>query len=712
MSSSQEIKFALSRINRVLKGKRTAGYRDIRLGLDRIKRVIPENQEWKGIHVAGTNGKGSICTFLGAMFRMAGFGYGSFTSPAIPERHNGVLINGLYVNKRMYEMEMKHVEEKWHRIATGWTYQHLDDPKGLSPFEAETATAFRVFNKMHVPYGIVEVGMGGATDATNAMTDKSVTVISKIGLDHQEYLGNTIENIAKVKAGIMRKKVPCIVDHTNSPAVIHVLRQHAREVGTNIILTWKGEPLLMTLNNERWKLESYQVQNLLCAAMAFRQLFPQHPIDLNKLLSSHPFLPGRLETVRVDSPSVETPRDIVVDGAHNMLGIETLFKHVFHRLRKQDPNVPVTWVMGMSASKDKPILEIIDKLVEPHDNFAMVEFTQGPNDPQPAPAHYGTEHARGLVDKPDDQIYDGPPDISAALPWACAKANGGPVVVTGSLYLIRQLFELKDIHRTREPGTRRPGRSQLYRLSQLGRKNRLTSAERREFKEARRHFELSPRQSPIFRRVYEQKPKLRTVTMRLVWRKPTRRIQSKAAFHKHQRRGYLQTIKALKKDMHMANGTENGLISPADTLLARIEDLEKQAEMHREQYDEAMFKLRGYKAVPHMKYMTHREIFGYPKKPKAPTKSPFAAKKKRKTDKPEKKNKKPVMAWKDRSQSFSEELAAAEKQREWSLKEGAKVRAKQEMDAEKADQAEREKDEIFMSKMEAGRRDAGGPGDP
>lgn len=684
MSSSQEIKFALSRINRVLKGKRTAGYRDIRLGLDRIKRVVPQKQEWKGIHVAGTNGKGSICTFLAALFKLAGLGYGSFTSPAFPERHNGVIINGLYVNRRMYEMEMQHVEDRWQRVATGWTYQHLDDPKGLSPFEAETATAFRVFNKMHVPYGIVEVGMGGATDATNAMKRKAVTIISKIGLDHQEYLGNTIENIAKVKAGIMRKNVPCIVDHTNPPSVIHVLRQHAREIGTDIILTWKGEPLLMTLNNEKWELESYQVQNLLCAAMAFRHLFPRLPIDFNKLLSMDPFLPGRLETVRVDSPSIETPRDILVDGAHNMLGIEALGSYVDKRLRT--PDVPVTWVMGMSASKDKPVLEIIDKLVQPHDNFAMVEFSQGPNDPQPAPANYGTEHARSLLQSPDDQIYDGPPDISAALPWAVAKSEGGPVVVTGSLYLIRQLFELEGISRSREPGNRRPGRSQLYRYSKLAREGKLTREEKREFKEARRHFELSPHQSPIFSRVHSPKKRSRKI-LKLTWSKETRLLQSTAAFHKIQRRGYLQTIKTLKRDKTMKEKGE-GVDHPADTLLARIKELEEQAEKHREEYDDTMFSLRGYKAVPHMKYVTHRQVFGYPKKPKAPTKSPFAAAEK----KSENTQRKLVMAWKDRSQIFSEELAAAEKQRDLAIKEAA------------SKEAAKNNEDALVAKMATGRR--------
>lgn len=668
MSSSQEIKFALNRINRVLKGKRTEGYRDIRLGLDRIQRVVPKIQDWKGIHVAGTNGKGSICTFLAGMFKGAGLGYGSFTSPAFPERHNGVTINGLYVNPRMYEMEMQHVQEKWDRIATGWAKQHGDDPKGLSPFEAETATAFRIFNKMHVPYGIVEVGMGGATDATNVMKHKAVTVISKIGLDHQEYLGNTIENIAKVKAGIMKKGVPCIVDHTNIPSVIHVLREHARSIGTDIILTWKGEPLLMSLDNSKWQLESYQVQNLLCAAMAFRQLFPLQQINFDKLLATGPFLPGRLETVRVDPPAsgVEA-RDILVDGAHNMLGIETLAEHVNKRLRT--PEQPVTWVMGMSASKDKPLLALIEKLVQPHDNFAMVEFTQGPNDPQPAPANYGTDHARTFLQTPE-QVYDGEPDISSALPWACDKANGGPVVVTGSLYLIRQLLSLKGIRRTRELGTRRPGRSQLYRYTKLAREGKLTKAEQREFKEARRHFELSPKRSRVFsdqrERGYLRPRKIRVP-------KRTRSLQSEVAFHANQRRSYEQTIKALTKDLQELDRREKDPESegPVANLVARIDDLKIQVAQHKEKHSEAMTRLRRYEAIPHMKYKTHTQIFGYPKKPKAPTQSPFKVDEEAAKSKSKKKGK-PVMTWKDRRESFTEEVAAAEKERAMATREAAR----------------------------------------
>ncbi|KAF4335885.1 tetrahydrofolylpolyglutamate synthase [Fusarium beomiforme] len=701
MSSSQEIQFALARINRVLASKRTPGYRDIRLGLDRINRVIPDKQEWKGIHVAGTNGKGSICTFLAGMFKLAGIGYGSFMSPAFPERHNGVTINGLYVNPRMYEMEMKHVEEKYNRIATGWKYRHGEEPASLSPFEAETATAFRVFNKMHVPYGIVEVGMGGATDATNAMKQKSVTIISKIGLDHQEYLGNTLEHVAKVKAGIMRKNVPCIVDHTNKPSVVRVLRNHAREVGTDIILTWKGEPLLLTLDNSKWKLEPYQVQNLMCAAMAFRHLFPLQEINLDKLLETDPFLPGRLETVQVDAPlSGIEPREILVDGAHNVLGIKELARHVTKRLRKDKP---VTWIMGMSQSKHKPFFKMIDQLVSPRDNFAMVEFTQGPNDPEPLPANFGTEYAQKKLDP--ENVYTGEPDIASALPWACDKSDGGPVVVTGSLYLIRQLFGLKGIHRTRELGTRRPGRAQLYRYSEIARERNLTEEEAREFKQARRHHYLSPKRNKAFAEVRAGGP---IQPLRVTAKK--RGLQRRAAFHKKQAEGYRKSVAAIKRDLETPPKGTEGPEKSVENITSHVEELEAQAAKHKAEFDDAMLRLRGRRALPHMKYKSHRQVFGYPKKPKPPTKSPFLRpdkpKKKKKRRKQKKQNqdqkkqeqkpkekKKPSVLWNRTKESFSDRLAAAEKQR-----------------AREIQQAKRsQSSDPFEAKVAAYRRNDGGP---
>ncbi|KAM5352686.1 hypothetical protein ACJ41O_005408 [Fusarium nematophilum] len=687
MSSSQDLQFAINRIYRAMASKRKPGYRDIRLGLDRISRVVPDKQQWKGVHVGGTNGKGSICAFLAGLFKLAGLSYGSFTSPAFPERHNGVIINGLYANPRMYEMEVKHVEAKWERVASGWRFQHGEDPEGLSPFELETATAFRVFNKMHVPYGIVEVGMGGATDATNAMKQKAVTIISKIGLDHQEYLGNTIENIARVKAGIMRRNIPCIVDHTNPPSVIRVLRQHAREVGTDVILTWKAEPFLLTLSNEKWKLESYQVQNLLCAALAFRHMFPLKEINLDKLMATEPFLPGRMETVKVYPPaSGLEPRNILVDGAHNMLGIKGLVSHVNKQLRQ--PEKPVTWVMGMSSSKHKPFHRIIEKVVRPGDNLAFVEFTQGPNDPQPAPANYGADHAKTIVKTPE-QVYSGEPNIQSALPWACEKAGeDGPVVVTGSLYLLRELFALDGVRRARELGTRRPGRAQLYRYSKLAQRRGLTEEESREFKRARRHFLLSPIRNKVFAGVRRGgRPKPKPVSPK------TSELQRQAAYHKKQEERYRRTITAIQNDLKKPSSSTGESADkpsePIENLAARLEDVEKQATMHRAVYETAMGKIRGRPAMPHKKYMGHRRIFGRPKKARSPARSPFlpadGAARAVVAERP----RKPAVKWDD--PKVDEEVAKAEQA----------MARKKTTEQDKADKSQ----DPFGAKLASGRKD-------
>lgn len=608
MPSAKEVKRALARIRAALprEKKVASAHRNIRLGLERISRVVPEEQGWAGVHVGGTNGKGSICALLAGMFRLSGISHGTFVSPAIPERHNGVTVNGLYVNRRMYEMEMGHVEAAYRRIASGWRFASGEDPGDLTPFELETATAFRVLDKMHVKYGIVEVGMGGATDATNAMRQKAVTVISKIDLDHQEYLGNTIEDIAKVKAGIMRPGVPCIVDHTNPSSVLGVLTAHAQSVGTQISPSSKAIPLLAGLDQDRFKLEDYEQQNLLCATLAFRTLFPHLDIDLNKLLATKPYLPGRKEHVSVTELTGGTRQQpILVDGAHNMLGVEALAAHVNSKVRQDDQ--PVTWVMGLSASKSKPFSRMIETLLRPQDNLAFVEYAPGPNDPPAAPADLGRGIAREVL-KDNSQLYDGEPDIAAAVQWACEKAGEGPVIVTGSLYLIREFYKVKGVEQRRKTGTRRPGRAQLWHYTQLSQERALTPEEEREFKQARRHWYLSPLRNATFREVQNGGGPLSPAVPDKV-----RRLQRAAAHHKKQADGYRSAITSINNDVG-AGSTSEG--SSAVDLSQSVGELKRRHEEHLKAYNTAMFKIRGHAAVPEKKYLSHEEIFGTPEKPK------------------------------------------------------------------------------------------------
>src|SRR6478735_6616884 len=117
-------------------------------------------------------------------------------------------------------------------------------------------------------------------------------------------------------------------------------------------------------------------------------------------------------------------------------------------------------------------------------------------------------------------------------------------MITRRLYLIRQLFSLKGIHRTRELGTRRPGRAQLYRYSKIARERNLTDEEAREFKQARRHHHLSPKRSKVFAQVRDGGP-IQPLKVPV----KTRELQRKAAFHKKQAEGYRKSIAAIKRDM-------------------------------------------------------------------------------------------------------------------------------------------------------------------
>ena len=639
MPRAQDVSNALGRIRGVLRAKKEAekATRDIRLGLERIVRVLPEVQEWQGVHVGGTNGKGSICAFLSGLFALAGVPHGRYVSPAFPEKHNAVSINGRYVKSGVYEKEMHSVEAAYNKLMRGWRFKASETPGPLSPFELETATAFRLFNKYHVPYGIVEVGMGGATDATNAMRRKAVTVISKIDLDHQEYLGNTIEQIAQVKAGIMRPGVPCIVDHTNDQSVIRVLRQHANSIGTHISLTWKAEPFLSTLNNDWWQLEEYQKQNLLCAALAFRHLFPSKEINLDRLLETEPYLPGRMEWVEI--PRIADGRykaPVLVDAAHNMLGVQALSRYTDARLRADDK--PVTWVMGFSSSKTKPFAKMIEALIRPQDNVAFAEFDRQDNEPPATPAVMGRGIAKNIVNNPD-QLYAGEPDIQSAIEWASSKAGSGHLVVTGSLYLVRDFYKLDGVDRSRETEPISPSPRELWDYSKMWRQRPLSSGEYEEFAKAR-GLQNHPQGDPSTKKTEDNvetsslpdNASLATQTADSEGqtlesidpveaalhsdRKPplpnfpeVKELSQKAAQHRRQLGTYQSALRSIENDIEHETGSTTELLSK---LRESIELLRAQANHHQEAYVQTMNELCKHPDAPRQYALIYSELFGNP----------------------------------------------------------------------------------------------------
>jgi folylpolyglutamate synthase/dihydrofolate synthase len=400
----------------------------IELGLKRISRLVRHTpQPWKVIHVAGTNGKGSICAYLSAMLHASGVRCGRFTSPHLIDRWDCITID----QHPIQEPTFRHAEEIVLR-------RNKEEEIDASEFELLTATAFEVFAKEKIEMGVIEVGLGGRLDATNVLSNKAVTIISKIGLDHQSFLGSTIEEIAREKVGVMRPGIPCVLDKTNPPEVRRVVEDYAKEVGTDVILSSTESSFLDELSQEDF--EPHQWENLACAYTAFHLAYTKLESPLHRLYPAVQNMkwPGRLQAVDMRSIMIRT-EPVLLDGAHNVQSAEALGLYVDGKLRNQDTKV--TWILA--ASDGKEMGGILKPLLHPGDCVAAVKF--GPVDGMPwvqaMPTRDILDTASALGTDPAQHL-DAGTDIMNALAWATAVAGGGPIVIAGSLYLVSDILRL------------------------------------------------------------------------------------------------------------------------------------------------------------------------------------------------------------------------------------------------------------------------------
>ncbi len=173
----------------------------MKLGLDTISAVLkrldnPQNH-FKSIHIAGTNGKGSIAAMVAAILQRSGFKVGLFTSPHLIKFNERIQIDGTPIS----DAAVVHAYQKVRRANK--------NTRELTFFEMAAAMAFTVFNDQKIDWAIIETGMGGRLDATNVLLPK-VSIISNISLEHKAYLGDTLTKIAFEKAGIIKPKVPVV----------------------------------------------------------------------------------------------------------------------------------------------------------------------------------------------------------------------------------------------------------------------------------------------------------------------------------------------------------------------------------------------------------------------------------------------------------------------------------------------------------------------
>ena len=406
----------------------------IELGLSRITRLLRDTPiSWRAMHVAGTNGKGSVCAYASSMLTAARIKCGRFTSPHLMDRWDCISIDENIVDESLF-----------HEVEAMFHTKNENENIKASEFEVLTATAFEIFNREKIEVGVIEVGLGGRHDATNVLFAPSVTVITRIDKDHQSFLGNTLEAIAYQKAGIMKRDVPCVVDDSNEPDVLTVLEGYAQVVKAPF---HRISPTGCSLHNPIWSVlskdsfETHQKANICLAFEGVKIVLAQgYPlVEPWHLLPSvqRTLWKGRLQSLSIETLTGRT-HPVLIDGAHNAQSATMLGLYVDRRLRQK--SYPVTWVIAVSKGKDAQ--ELLQCLVRHGDHLISVAFSPvdgmpwiSPQDPKTI---LGAGQKLGLLGR----IQDVPGRLDSALRLATQVAECNPIVIAGSLYLVSDVFRL------------------------------------------------------------------------------------------------------------------------------------------------------------------------------------------------------------------------------------------------------------------------------
>ncbi|KAI4212486.1 MAG: hypothetical protein LQ351_004738 [Letrouitia transgressa] len=360
---------------------------------------------------------------------------GRFTSPHLIDRWDCIAINGKSIEESIFTT----VEDEIKLRDKAQTDK-------ASEFELLTATAFEIFSREKVDIGIIEVGMGGLHDATNILVNPLVTVITKIGKDHQSFLGNTLEEIAYQKAGIMKRGVPCVVDSTNPKNVLEVFQKTAQDLSAGPVIEIPSS-IDYEESHELWKtltktdFERHQQVNINLAHEAVRLALEQigSPLHLSNLLPGiqQTAWPGRIQELSIESLTGRRG-PVILDGSHNAQSAEVLGSFVDRKIRCSDSQV--TWMVAISAGKGPT--NILSPLIRIGDNLVATEF--GPVEGMPWVSAASSEEvvraARKIVSL--DQVEDSGLRVMDALLWAAKISRGGPLVIAGSLYLVSDVLRL------------------------------------------------------------------------------------------------------------------------------------------------------------------------------------------------------------------------------------------------------------------------------
>lgn len=327
------------------------------LGLDNIRELLerlgnPQDQ-LRVVHIAGTNGKGSTLAFLAGIFRESGYRAGRYVSPASFSYEERFRINEENISKK----DLCFYMEKIKNVAEEMVKDGLSHP---TMFEIETALSFLYFLDKKVDVVLLETGMGGRLDATNVVKKSIATVIASIGMDHMQFLGDTLEKIASEKAGIIKEGCP-VISYDNTKEVNEVIKNKAKQMHAKVTFvnsagirvlqeSLNGESFSYRSSDGRWyeKIEipllgRHQINN---AALALETL---NVIKNYYCISDFQTEDGMRKTIwRGRIEILEREPMVICDGAHNPDGAKSLLSF----LQNNFTNQRLIYIMGVLSDKD------------------------------------------------------------------------------------------------------------------------------------------------------------------------------------------------------------------------------------------------------------------------------------------------------------------------------------------------------------------------
>jgi dihydrofolate synthase / folylpolyglutamate synthase len=409
----------------------------VHLGLDRIVNLLANlgnpHHQVPIIHVAGTNGKGSVCAYLSSVLTEAGYRTGRYTSPHLVDWTERIFLNEQPISSEELSQLLKKVQAAIR-----------PEDESATQFEVITAAAWLYFAQQQVDVAVVEVGLGGRLDATNVCLEPLGTIITSISREHWQQLGPTVADIAREKAGILKPGCAVVVGPL-PPDAEKVVRSRALELQCPIFTPqpaceiapgWAEYQNIQNSNLIKYPLPlAGQIQLTNSAlAIAALEILQQQGWQISEEAITNGMAktkwPGRMQWVTWKN------HKLLLDGAHNTAAAQVLRQYV-DSLDAVNPK-PVNWIMGMFSDKDHA--DIFTALLRPGDRLYLVPIPVEPwPDRTSADLDYLSNLAYNLCPQLSDrQIH---PDLFTALEAATASTDD-LTVLCGSLYLVGDFLQV------------------------------------------------------------------------------------------------------------------------------------------------------------------------------------------------------------------------------------------------------------------------------